>query len=65
VIRAQENRNISQPASNAVMEYWGKLKMKIERTDNPSIRDIILENHPTKKNLPIRVSTKLTDSGFN
>lgn len=65
VIRPQENRNISQPASNAVMEYWGKIKMKIERTDNPAMRDIILESHPAQKNLPKRVSTKLLDSGFN
>jgi DNA repair protein RadB len=65
VIRTQENRNFSQPASNAVMDYWGKIKIKIELTENPAMRDIILESHSTKKNLPKRISTKLIDSGFN
>jgi len=65
VIRTQNNRNIPQPASNAVMEYWGKVKIKIERTVSPAVRDIILESHPAQKNLPLRISTKLNDSGFN
>ncbi|TFG19769.1 MAG: hypothetical protein EU530_05160 [Promethearchaeota archaeon] len=65
VIRTQNNRNFTQPASNAVMEYWGKTKLKIERVENPAIREIILESHPTRQNLPESIFAELTDSGFS
>ena len=47
------------------MEYWGKIKIKIERTDSPAMREIVLETHPTQKNLPKRISTQLSDPGFS
>ena len=53
VLRMKENYNFSQPASNVVMEYWAKFRIKIERCDNPGERNIILENHLNNSNLPV------------
>ena len=65
VIRVTDNRNVAQPASNVVMEFWGKTKIKIERTEVPTMREILLEHHPTQQNLPIRIQSHLTNSGFS
>jgi RecA/RadA recombinase len=64
VIRIKNDRNVVQPASNAVMKFWAKIRLKIQRTDSPAIRDIVLENHPTHQNLPYRIQSKLKESGF-
>jgi RecA/RadA recombinase len=64
VIRMNDDKNYTQPASNAVMEYWGKIKIKIDRTNDPSKRSIILENHPNETSLPKIISVDLTESGF-
>ncbi|MBN2157310.1 MAG: hypothetical protein JW776_14790 [Candidatus Lokiarchaeota archaeon] len=64
VIRIKDDKIISQPASNIVMEYWTKIRIKLERTDTPSLRNIKLEKHPTAQNLPIQIQTELTESGF-
>ncbi len=64
VIRIKDNQNVVQPASNAVMQYWGKISLKLQRTEDPSIRRITLERHPEKQNLPIQIDVKLSDNGF-
>lgn len=64
VIRIKDDKNISQPASNAVMEYWAKIWILNERTENPTVRRLTLEKHPHQQNLPIQISSELTDVGF-
>jgi hypothetical protein len=64
VIRIKEHININQPASNAVMQYWAKFHIKLERTEIPKERKIILEYHPNASSLPIKVRATLADSGF-
>jgi len=64
VIRVINDQNFSQPASNAIMEYWAKYRIHLERTTNPVIREVVLEAHPMHSNLPIRIQTQLNNNGF-
>ena len=64
VIRIKDDKNIAQPANNTVMNFWAKIRMKIERTQQPAIRSFNLEMHPHHPNLPFHFRSELTEKGF-